>query len=678
MIKNIKLGMKLGVGFGLLIIIMLALGGLAIVNMGQVSTDSERLAYDLVPEWSLAGEIASFQYQAGSSLTAFGLTHDPELLAQGRSAISRLRDALDLGNALVRERPALVRLGTAIKNIASQLDVYEQAVNGVDLAVVNILAARQQAGVGAASFLENISAYILAQNNAMTRQITNQDSAEELRIRQDRITAGNEILDMGNAIRIANWRSQANRDTAALEQAAQSFTELQGRLRELIDATRQEVNLRQLNTVKSAAEDYQHAMQSVVGAQRELDGQSRTMLTAYTAVLNQCRELENLAEEQTKNIASQAIQRLDGASTTLIIGLIAALLLGLLTAVGLTRMITAPMVKGVIFSNDLAQGDLDSVLDVDQKDEIGLLGKAMEAMQGKLRDVVGGVKAASENVASGSEQLSASAEQMSQGATEQAAAVEEVSSSMEQMTANIKQNADNAAQTEKIAMKAAEDAREGGSAVAHTVSAMQQIAEKISIIEDIARQTNLLALNAAIEAARAGDAGKGFAVVAAEVRKLAERSGQAATEISEVSVSSVQVAEQAGAMLLKIVPDIQKTAELIQEINASSREQSIGVEQINKAIQQLDQVIQQNASAAEEMASTSEELSSQAEELQATMSFFKLSGALAGASQAKATRTLVAKTSRQALTRPRPNRKQSGGLVLDMRSESGADDFEKF
>ena len=192
------------------------------------------------------------------------------------------------------------------------------------------------------------------------------------------------------------------------------------------------------------------------------------------------------------------------------------------------------------------------------------------------------------------------------------------------MASSIKQNADNSGQTEKIAIKSSVDAKEGGKAVTETVAAMKEIATKISIIEEIARQTNLLALNAAIEAARAGEHGKGFAVVASEVRKLAERSQTAAGEISTLSSRSVQVAETAGEMLNKMVPDIQKTAELVQEISAASREQDTGAEQINKAIQQLDQVIQQNASASEEMASTSEELASQADLLKESISFFRI------------------------------------------------------
>ncbi len=281
----------------------------------------------------------------------------------------------------------------------------------------------------------------------------------------------------------------------------------------------------------------------------------------------------------------------------------------------------------------MAAGDLSQSVVPDSGDEIGNLFQSMKTMMERLRVVVSDVKGASDNVASGSQQFSAGAEQMSQGATEQAASAEEASSSIEEMNATIKQNADNAQQTEKIALQSAFDAAESGEAVSEAVGAMEKIAGKISIIKEIARQTNLLALNAAIEAARAGDHGKGFAVVASEVRKLAERSQAAAAEISTLAGTSVVVADKAGKMLAKLVPNIQKTAELVQEISAASREQTTGADQINSSIQQLNQVIQQNAGAAEEMASTAEELSSQAAQLQNAISFFKVEENGAGGPQ---------------------------------------------
>jgi methyl-accepting chemotaxis protein len=273
-------------------------------------------------------------------------------------------------------------------------------------------------------------------------------------------------------------------------------------------------------------------------------------------------------------------------------------------------------------ATQISQGDLTVTARILSEEDV--LGHALVRMLDNLRRTVSGVTAAAANVATGSEEMSSTAQQVSQGSTEQASSAEETTSAMEEMAASVHQNSDNARQTDKIASKAAADARSSGEAVVRTAAAMRQVAEKIAIIEEIARKTDLLALNAAVEAARAGEHGKGFAVVASEVRKLAERSQAAAAEISRLTVDGVQTAEGAGELLAKLVPDIQKTAELVREIAAASAEQSTGANQVNKAIQQLDQVIQQNAAASEEMASTAEELSGQAEVLQTTIAFFKV------------------------------------------------------
>ena len=362
-----------------------------------------------------------------------------------------------------------------------------------------------------------------------------------------------------------------------------------------------------------------------------------------------------------------------------IVCLAAALAIGGILGIWIIRDVQAQVGGEPAFIAGIAQQIADGDLYVsfgDIKKKQGIVA-ALDDMVRKLTSVVSEVKGSSENVAAGSEELSAAAQNMSQGANEQASSVEEVSASVEQMAGSIQRNADNATKTESIASKAALDAESGGKAVAQTVSAMKDIAEKISIIEEIARQTNLLALNAAIEAARAGEHGKGFAVVAAEVRKLAERSGGAATEISDLSSSSVKVAEKAGEMLGKIVPDIQSTAELVQEISSATAEQNVGIRQINTALARLDTIVQQNAAGSEEMASTSEELSSQAEQLNSVVAFFKTDNM--GRVQR---RTTVMKPSAprapspRAIATPAPP-SEPAGIEMDMGDDSESE-FERF
>lgn len=312
--------------------------------------------------------------------------------------------------------------------------------------------------------------------------------------------------------------------------------------------------------------------------------------------------------------------------STLRASLITAGMLILLGILGwyIFRAVLKPLITSTRFAEKMAHGDFSRELDINRMDEIGVLASALNQMVRKLRDVLTEVQSTSKNVASRSEGLSSSAQTMAQGATEQAAAIEEVASSMIQISSNINKNAKNSNETEALSSRAVSEAREGGNAVTQTVDAMRSIAEKISIIEGIARQTNLLALNAAIEAARAGEAGKGFAVVASEVRKLAEHSSTAASEISNLSSSSMAVAEKAGEMLHALIPDIEKTASLVQQIASASNEQKAGAAQINEAMSQFNEVVQQNVSASEEMAATSEDLSDQAEELIGTMDFFRI------------------------------------------------------
>jgi methyl-accepting chemotaxis protein len=413
------------------------------------------------------------------------------------------------------------------------------------------------------------------------------------------------------------------------------------------------LNAYQDETVRLAKVDKAAATERSMNDGRKMVAEALDAANAYIGLVKQA-----MADQ-----AEQARQDGSRAEMLLIILVIVSFVIAVAAATWIALNISRGLSRAVSLADAVAIGDLSQKIDVASNDEIGdlvkslnamtvnlngtatvaneiaqgnltvdakrlsdkdTLGMALERMVEKLRTIVAEALTAAQNVSAGSQELSASAEQLSQGATEQASSAEEASSSMEEMAANVKQNAENANQTEKIAAQSAKDAEASGAAVGRAVEAMQTIAEKITIVQEIARQTDLLALNAAVEAARAGEHGKGFAVVASEVRKLAERSQAAAAEIGTLSGESVKVAQEAGGMLAKLVPDIKKTAELVEEITAACREQDVGSAQINQAIQQLDKVGQQNASASEQVSSTSEELASQAEQLQSTIAYFRI------------------------------------------------------
>src|SRR6056297_1136113 len=333
-------------------------------------------------------------------------------------------------------------------------------------------------------------------------------------------------------------------------------------------------------------------------------------------------EVENYVVDRVDESAARAAAAYETGKTMIIAAGTVILLVSSAMAIWITISITRGISSALGVARAVEDGDLTATAQVKSNDEVKDLVDTLMRMTRRLKQAVGDVNTAARNVASGSSQMSASSEQLSQSAVEQASSTEETSASVEEIAANIKQNADNTNRTETIARQAAHDAETSGKAVDDAVRAMKTIAEKIMVVQEIARQTDLLALNAAVEAARAGEHGRGFAVVASEVRKLAERSQTAAGEISELSTSSVDVAEEAGKLLEALVPDIKRTSELVQEISASSAEQRSGSQQVNKALAQLDQVVQQNASQAEEMSSMAEELSGQADSLQNTISFF--------------------------------------------------------
>ena len=631
--KTITLGKKIGLGFGSLILIATLLGGLALINMRLVSGQAQKLSTQFVPESQIAGEFNSALATAQLAVRSYGLTADENYLEAGRKGLAEVHVHLAAAQKLSDENADLVKLKDHLGQITPALKDYEQLVDVTEAKNKEIITDRDRLNQSAADFIANIDKLIEGQAERQAKEIEAFAEAGKLKERALKLALANQIRGEGNAARIAVFKSQALRDPKLIEEGLKGFETMDGKFEQLLALLIVQADIAELKQVQNDAHAYRDTMKALMGDYVALSDISKKRADIAEKLGAMGDEIQSTGMTRTVDAANESTHKLGAASTTLLIGLVVAILVGISLALYLTRSITRPIAEVVAVLKNVAKGDLTQRMEIKSQDEIGQMATSLNEMSDSLSQVVADVTKAADNVSSGSSEMSATAQQLSQGASEQAASAEETTSSMEEMTSSIQQNAENAKQTDKLASKAAEDAKVSGGAVAQTVSSMKEIAEKINIIEEIARKTDLLALNAAVEAARAGEHGKGFAVVASEVRKLAERSQGAAAEITKLATGGVNVAQGAGEMLTQLVPDIRKTAELVQEINAASAEQNTGAMQVNKAIQQLDQVIQQNASAAEEMASTAEELSSQAEQLQHTISFFKLDDTLRKRSQ---------------------------------------------
>jgi len=604
MVKNMKLGTKIGSGFSLIIMITIIVGGTAILSMKRIDRVARDLAEEYIPKWTVADEIEAHQREIGYSIVAYSFNNDQVWWDQAQVPVEKVKRKVHDLQAMA-ERQGNPELQQSSIQLQTLLDHYIQSVDQLQTVIMQLTEARCKCQESAQVFFDQIKTYSASQQTAMIKQIDlaydnkqaeqtnvadqlNLTSANELKIRQDRINEGLAILDLARMLYANTWFSEMMYDTNRLREAFQSIKPIQNRLNTLISVTRQEQNLKQLNTALSALDNYKSSLQAIVDARINRDTITTESLKSYNILLDTAAALSGLSQKQTNEVATVANTVASRSIITMLLGAVFAVTVGAATAVILTRSIVKPVRKAIEYLSSGAA-----------------------------------------RVASAATQVSAASQSLAQGATEQAAGLEETSSSLEEMSSMTKQNADNSTQANTLAAEAQKAAANGTEAVTRMYEAIKDIqkssdetAKIIKVIDEIAFQTNLLALNAAVEAARAGESGKGFAVVAEEVRSLAMRSAEAAKTTSNLieqavtnSRNGVHLSQKVKTSLEEIVNGIGKTTDLVNEIASACHEQAQGVDQINIAVSQMDKVTQQNAANAEESASASQEMAAQAESM---------------------------------------------------------------
>jgi len=622
--KNLKIGTKLTIAFGCIIILLILIGGFSLLNIINIGNRASDLNEKFLPMTIVSNNISATAEKIVLSQQGFSYSLDKKYIDECRMYLDSLKTYLQQAKMLTEKYSSLEIFKNMVQNTEKTLTEYEANISMVETNAAKANENNMHIAQLKDKFSEQIKKYLELQKTLLnydlrSTSIKNNSYAPRFNAIASFNSATNEAIEGFNILLNIN----VTQASANIPLAVSYFEEVEKQLSTILNYTRGDENIRitsiknNLIEAKSIANENQVIYNDLRNASTISFNISNQFFTDFRSVSIQSMLKSNEAAHETKIFV-------DTSTKALILGLIVTIIIAIFYAFFITKSVSSSIRKGVAFAKQVASGNLDAEIEISQKDEIGQLAEALKEMINKLHSIISEVLDGANTIAIASVQISHDAQIMAQGANEQAAAAQQVSSSMEQMVSNIQQNSENSKQTEIISIKAAEGVKNGSQTTVSAVNSMKKIAEKITIINDIAFQTNILALNAAVEAARAGDHGKGFAVVAAEVRKLAEHSKNAAEEIDQLSKSGVKISESAGKQLETIVPEIERTAKLIQEIAAASKEQNSGAEQINSAIQQLNHVTQQNASSSENVAANAENLSIQAERLKNIISFFNI------------------------------------------------------
>lgn len=681
MLKNLKLGIKMGMGFGLLVLLVIAIGGIAAFNMLQIKDNSLSLQDEYVPEVEVANDIERNALQVMYNMRGYSQTFDPLYWDQAQGFTEKLETYLENAESHAEKYSSLVKLAKNVQDARENLDEYEKLSIETKKVIDAINAERIVLDRNAAEYLQAAGAYLDSQKASFNNDVAGGATAAQLTERVEKIYLLNDAIDYANNARILTFKAIADFDYALIGNAIEELDKITVLAKDLNAITREQADIEQLKVIATTRGRYYQALQNTRDYFERLGNLNKQRGQAADKVLAAAQITAKAGVEQTKGIAQGAVVQVTRSISMITIGIAIAVVFAILIAVFLTLSIVRALQKGVVFAQAIALGDLNTKLDLYQKDEVGILADALREMQkslqykaekirqiankdlsieiekasdkdglgeslitmkNSLNDLLAQVNSAVDQVNSGAEQVSQASQDLSQGATEQASSLEEITSSTNEINSQSKQNAEYATEAHSIAKQATADAQSGNTQMSELSEIMErinassdEINKVVKVIDDIAFQINLLALNANVEAARAGKYGKGFAVVADEVRNLAVKSAESVketTQMVEETVNNIrkgtQSAESTAAQLGSIVSGSTKVADFLEEIAQASREQAQAIEQITEGLDQIDQATQANTASAEESASASEELASQAQQLRGMVAQFKLDESL--------------------------------------------------
>jgi methyl-accepting chemotaxis protein len=648
--KNMKLATKLAFGFGTLLALALGLGLMAVWQMDKVSRDADRLSTENMPMVQASLKARASLHLARYEIRAYGLTGEDRYRLAGvppmEQTRSHLKEAMDLAN----QHPDLAVFKGNLTRAGEKMAEYANLVAQTQTQSKEAEAIHARQDAAAVQFVSNSSKYLAGQNQKFealieeTAMATNLTAkVAELKERLLKVTLANDIIDRGNRLRIANWKSEALRNPALAQAALSEFPFIEQKLRELAPITKQADNKEQLAAVRNAAEEYQASMLAMISNSTTLEGFGVQRNAVSDAAIEAASANSTECMEQVHTMATRTSATLDRASRIMITGLAVAVLLGIAITVYLTLGITRPILKGVTFANELARGNFSQRLDIVQRDEIGILASALNTVVENLQTQIGELREAANVLASSATEISASVTQVTSGAQETATAVTETTATVEEVkqgahltSQKSKAVADNAQQGLQMAhagRKAAETVTEGMTRINEQMTSIagtivklgeqsQAIGEITSTVDDIAEQSNLLAVNAAVEAAKAGEHGKGFAVVAHEIKSLAEQSKQATkqvrgilNDIQKATGAAVMATEKgskavdqgmkesikAGESIQALSASFTESAQSAGQIAASTQEQLTGMDQVATAMENIKEASQQNVTSMKQL-----------------------------------------------------------------------------